>query len=75
MKKFFLLIFLCNSSLIFSANVYFDNPVNNYHYQIGINGRVGVNYHIMTVSSFFIVMIMGMQHRCSILMVLGTLIK
>lgn len=54
MKKLLLLFFLCASSLVFSANVYFDNPVNNAHYQLSSSGSVGVNYHIHTVSNYFL---------------------
>jgi len=74
-EKLFFIIFLVANFLIFSANVYFDYPVNNFHYQIDINGRVGVNYHIRTVSSFSSFMIMDMQHEFSIPTVLGVLTK
>lgn len=58
MKKFFLLFllfFLCTGSLVFSANVYFDQPVNNSHHMLNVNGSVGVSYHMLTVHFFFIV--------------------
>ena len=51
MKKILLLFFLCTSSLVFSANVYFEYPVHGQRYTMLANGTVGVNYHIYTVGS------------------------
>lgn len=56
MKKLFLIFcFLALNTALYSANVYFDYPVNNATYYSDINGNAGVSYHIHTVSYFFVV--------------------
>jgi len=54
MKKLYLMIFLVFNSLIYAANVYFDYPTNGSTYY-SLGGSAGVNYHIHTVSFFFVV--------------------
>lgn len=53
MKKLFLLLYVAFSSLLYSANVYFDYPLNGSTYYSGSSGTAGVNYHIHTVSLYF----------------------
>ena len=53
MKKLFLLLYVAFSSLLYSANVYFDYPLNGSPYYSGSSGTAGVNYHIHTVSLYF----------------------
>ncbi len=56
MKKFLLLFcLLMFPTFIFGANVYFDYPTINSSFQANCNGTCGVNYHIHTVSQYFIV--------------------
>ena len=56
MKRLLFVYFLLFSTVhVLAANVYFDAPTNNSNYYINkTDGRVGVDYHIMTVSSYFV---------------------
>ncbi len=61
MKKIFFILFLTVTSLAYSANVYFDydpsdhQPLDGLSYYSQSYGRACMSYHILTVSSFFVV--------------------
>ncbi|MEW5841721.1 MAG: hypothetical protein AB1775_00505, partial [Bacteroidota bacterium] len=54
MKKFLLIFFLFLNTFLFGSNVYIDYPSNGTHYVMDSNDRAGVNYHILTVSLYFV---------------------